>query len=510
MGYFSKRVKQNSREDTPSSRLFAISQRDKFKFTIFYNLIDLVDTYKPTWGDNISVFKSTQGKTQMKRSTYLKALAAGTLCIAGYVAAEIKPVASETAVSITAQLAYPIMLKSAEENYLKISLTGKALVERKRSPLNVALVIDRSGSMSGEKIQQARAAAELVVDMLAPQDMIAIIGYDSQAEVIVPATKISDKAALKGKIRRAIHPDGNTALFAGVSKGIRETQKFFDKNNVNRVILLSDGQANIGPSSTSELGELGKTAAKKGITVSTIGLGLGYNEDLMTALANYSDGNHVFVEHADKLTAVFQREFDDAMSVVAQNVRINIALKNAKPLRLLGREGDIRGNRVEVGLKQIYAEREKYVLLAIAPTLEQRQGEQVIADVSVSYDTENREAITAKRQVKLLYSDSQETVNKAINEDVLADYYIQKSNAANEMAIKALDKGDTASANRILKAAADEVAGKISKFSSAPARAVMTKQTESLNDFAEQAVEAPEVQVRKSLKAYSYKTKKQQ
>lgn len=118
-----------------------------------------------------------------------------------------------------------------------------------------------------------------------------------------------------------------------------KSKKFLDRNKVNRVILLSDGMANIGPSKPHELAELGRALIKQGIGVSTIGLGLGYNEDLMTQLAGHSDGNHYFVEDADKLSKVFDSELGDIFSVVAQDIDINIICKDGvKPLRILGRD----------------------------------------------------------------------------------------------------------------------------------------------------------------------------
>ena len=113
---------------------------------------------------------------------------------------------------------------------------------------------------------------------------------------------------------------------------------------MNRVILLSDGQANVGPKSATELGELGMSLGKEGISVTTIGLGAGYNEDLMANLAGYSDGNHAFVENAEDLVRIFNYEFGDVLSVVAQDLVIRIQLMDGvRPMRLLGRDGEILG-----------------------------------------------------------------------------------------------------------------------------------------------------------------------
>jgi Ca-activated chloride channel family protein len=140
--------------------------------------------------------------------------------------------------------------------------------KEKRTPANVALVIDRSGSMQGDKIRQAREAAIEAVGRLNGNDIISIVAYDDTVDVLVPATKASDIAVIKNGIRK-IKADGSTALFAGVSKCAAEVCKFLARDRVNRIILLSDGMANVGPDSPGALGDLGASLAKEGISVTS-------------------------------------------------------------------------------------------------------------------------------------------------------------------------------------------------------------------------------------------------
>ncbi len=418
---------------------------------------------------------------------------------------------SSSTMQVSSELAYPVMLKEdPKSNYLKVSLTGKDLLrETHRSPINISLVIDRSGSMRGEKIEKARDAALLAVDMLRRGDMISVIGYDYSAEVIVAATKIVNKQQIKSRIREAIRADGNTALFAGVAKGIKEVDKYLSKNNVNRVILLSDGQANVGPSSSSELGELGVAAAKKGIAVTTIGLGEGYNEDLMTTLAGYSDGNHFFVENAGDLETAFNSEFNDVMNVVAQNVKVNIDVKHGRAKRLLGRDGRISGNHVTVKLNQVYANQEKYVLLEIAAPTHGHKGEKQVANIDISYDVRGKRK-HIKQSVSLLYTDSTALFEKAINEEILADVFIQQSNLANARAIKALDRGDKKAAEMILSEAESYISTQADQLSSQAARDKVESKARNFEQSIEKIQMAPVINARKAIKAESYRTLKQQ
>jgi len=141
-----------------------------------------------------------------------------------------------------------------------------------------------------------------------------------------------------------------------VVKGSTEIRKFLDRNRVNRVILISDGITNVGPSSPEALGNLGASLGKEGISVTTIGLGVGYNEDLMTKLAMYSDGNHAFAETPQDLARIFDHEFNDILSVVAQDVTIKITCdSNIRPIWVLGREAEIAGQNIILDFNQVYS-----------------------------------------------------------------------------------------------------------------------------------------------------------
>ena len=270
-------------------------------------------------------------------------------------------------IKVTAALGHPVLLADQKQtSYLKVSLTGFSTSRmEKRTPVNVAIVLDRSGSMTGEKLRKAKEAAILAIDRLNTDDIVSVVAYDNQVQVLVPATKVSDRAAIHAAIGR-LQPGGSTALFAGVSKGAAEVRKFLDRHRTNRVVLLSDGIANVGPSSPSDLAELGASLIKEGIAVTTIGLGADFNEDLMTKLADKSDGNHWFVEHVSDLARIYNKEFGDVLSVVAQEVIIRIRCADGiRPVRVLGREADVTGQTVTVGLNQLYADKEKFVLLEV-------------------------------------------------------------------------------------------------------------------------------------------------
>ncbi|WP_058910590.1 vWA domain-containing protein [Entomohabitans teleogrylli] len=413
-------------------------------------------------------------------------------------------------ITVKSEVASPLILENSQEkNYLKISLTGYPLDVKKRSPINLALVIDRSTSMRGDRIEKATEAAVMAVNTLDSQDTLSVVAYDSVVEVIVPATRVTNKARLTEQIRQALAPRGMTALFAGVSKGLDQVSKNLEKEQVNRIILLSDGQANVGPTSNSELAELARIAARKGVAITTIGLGQGYNEDLMTTIAQYSDGNHTFVANSSDLEKAFVREFDDVMSVVAQDVIVEIKMADqVKPVRLLGREGEIRGDAVTVKLNQLYANQEKYVLLEVVPAKGQDSQSKPLADIQVSYNnlaTQKKE--TRQEQVAVRYTRSAEQAKEAMVEEVVAESAIQKAAIESERAIRLMDEGKMEEAKSVLGQSAVALE---SIPLSAPAAIERVQKSAEMNRIQAEKMQTENKDVmRKSLKEQNYNIKTQ-
>lgn len=429
----------------------------------------------------------------------------------GLIAAAVLP-AQAKRIQVDTALSTPVV--PAERSYttfVKIALTGFELEPNGvRAPANVAIVLDKSGSMAGEKIVQAREAAIQAVNMLGREDIVSVVTYDSTVDVIVPATKLVDKAAIVRRIS-TIQADGNTALFAGVAKGAAEVRKFLSRNRVNRVILLSDGQANVGPSSPRELGELGLSLSKEAISVTTIGLGLGYNEDLMTQLAGFSDGNHAFAKSADDLGPIFEREFGDVLSVVAQEVEITIEVApGVKPLRVLGRDADILGNQVRTRLNQLYSRQEKFLLLEVEVPPGAAESERPVASVDVAYvNLASKAKERVQDQVSVRYSKSEAEVAKATDAKVVTSAVQQIANEASKEAVRLRDEGKVEEARSVLGRAADYVR---SQAAQAPAAAPALEQVEEATrqDAAELEDQGRWNEKRKSLRAKQYKIEKQQ
>jgi secreted protein with Ig-like and vWFA domain len=221
-----------------------------------------------------------------------------------------------------------VLLKGRpQEVVVKIDLNAIADRQKhRRTPLNLAVVLDKSGSMTGAKLEKTKQAALQLVDRLAPNDVFSLVIFSDEARGLVPAQKVEDKEALKENIE-GIEAGGSTALYAGVKTGARQLQKYFSSKRIHRVILLSDGLANVGPSSTRDLRRLGSDLAEPGISVTTIGVG----DRSINAAVNAEKVLVLTAEAEDKAIAEadagnYQQA---AATLAAQNRVLNEAYANA-------------------------------------------------------------------------------------------------------------------------------------------------------------------------------------
>jgi Ca-activated chloride channel family protein len=364
-------------------------------------------------------------------------------------------------ITLDARLAQPVMKEGAtQKNYLRVSLGGCRLEPNaSRTPVNVAFVIDRSGSMSGDRIAQAREAAIMAVSRLGPEDIASVIVFDTQAEVIIPATKAVDPHYFIDRIRR-IGLGGSTAIADGVLKGRAEVLTHMEPRRLNRIVLLSDGQANVGPRRVEDFILLGKGLLHEGISVSTIGLGLGYNEDLMLQLALASDGNHAFARDPSDLITIFNREFNDVLASCAQTVSIDIDLKpGVRAVRAISRDGTIAANKAQFRMNQVYTATEHYVLLEVEFDKDQAVGgEQDLGIVKVAYtDARSGAAQTLDTAVRARFSASEEEVRANTDSKVGEVVLEQVARARAREAVSLRDQGQHEQARQLLLQNATEI-----------------------------------------------------
>lgn len=400
--------------------------------------------------------------------------------------------------------------EKGQKTYLRIDLEGLRRKEGPRTPINIAIVIDKSGSMSGNKIAQAKEAAIMAVERLGRDDYVSIVTYSDKVDVLMPATRVTNHTEFRHRIN-SIRSNGRTALYAGTKRGIHELEEFIDENRVNRVILLSDGLANIGPSKPSDLEALGRKAAAKGISITTIGLGLGFNEDLMTKLAYASDGNHAFVKNEKDLVSIFNKEFGDVLSVVAQDIEIIIECHiGIRPIRLLGRKADINGQTIRLKLNQLYGAQSKHLIVEAELDSAYDEGSRNFAKVTVDYRSMNKKSReTLSGEAKVNFTKSRSVAEKTINKRVMSSVVEQIATERNERAVSLRDKGDIKEAKKVLKGNAAYLTKEVKKLggSFAPSLNEMAQKNKS---DSENLSDEKWTSSRKQMKARAYRKKTQQ
>ncbi len=359
-----------------------------------------------------------------------------------------------------------VLKDSPQEVVVKIDLSAIANQRKtKRTPLNLAVVLDKSGSMTGAKLEKAKQAATQLVDQLAPNDFFSMVIFSDHADVLVPAQRVENKSALKERIE-SITANGSTALYAGVKMGADQIREYFSSKRINRVILLSDGLANVGPSSPHELRRCGSDLSERGISVTTIGVGDDYNEDLMAGLAEASDANYYYVKDTEKLPEIFAKELGELLTVAAREIKIEITCPDGvRPLGFIGRSEKFQDQKASVNLSQFTLGQNRYLFLRCEVNGNQPE----VARVRVHYTDElNGGTVqTAADILKIRFTRDQSESDRSVNGAVVADKEIMLTAVAKEAAIAQADAGNYKQAATILAGQG----GALSRaYANAPAR----------------------------------------
>ena len=241
---------------------------------------------------------------------------------------------------------------------IKIGIKAKDLALRELPPANLVFLVDVSGSMhSPDKLPLVKQTLRLLTEQLRPQDKVTLVTYASGEKLVLPATPGNQKQTILRAINE-LQAGGATAGEQAIQMAYREAEKAFVRNGINRILLATDGDFNVGITNFDTLKGMVAEKRKSGISLTTLGFGTGnYNEHLMEQLADAGDGNYSYIDNANEAKKVLQRQLSSTLATVAQDVKIQVEFnpQTVKEYRLVGyenrmlRQEDFNNDKVDAG-----------------------------------------------------------------------------------------------------------------------------------------------------------------
>jgi Ca-activated chloride channel family protein len=356
-------------------------------------------------------------------------------------------------ISLEGKLNCPYISSHGGTAYLQISLSSSDIIRPRRRPMNLAVVLDRSGSMADAgKIEYARQALLKLVDQLESEDIFSLVVYDDVIEVPFAARSIESKAALR-RLVEGIYPRGSTNLGGGMMEGFRQVERNLRKEFVNRVVLLSDGLANQGITDPRELNRIARQCRGKSISLTTMGVGLEYNENLMVGLSEAGGGNYYFIESPHNLASIMGRELNTLSSVIAQNGSIELTLGRGVQVNdVIGCEHSTDGGKYIIPVGDLYAnDHREFTVELFIP---EGAGTCTVVTGALNYESDGKRIERARGfAVKVQYTHDVAVIEKNKDWSTQAKADVALSTRTVEKAMRALDEGRQEEAEQTLNEA---------------------------------------------------------
>lgn len=246
----------------------------------------------------------------------------------------------------------------SEAKLIKIGIQAQDTAKKDLPPANLVFLVDVSGSMSDpDKLPLVKKTLRILTEQLRPQDKVTIITYASGEKLVLPPTSGKDKDTILRAVN-SLEADGATSGERALRMAYEEAQKAFVKNGINRILLTTDGDFNVGVADTETLKSMVAEKRKSGISLSTLGFGAdNYNEEMMEQIADAGDGNYSYIDSEKEAKKVLQHQLTSTLATVAQDVKIQVEFNPAavKEYRLVGytnrtlRNEDFNNDKVDAG-----------------------------------------------------------------------------------------------------------------------------------------------------------------
>jgi Ca-activated chloride channel family protein len=381
-----------------------------------------------------------------------------------------------------------IALEAQDQVSVLLELTApEAPADRRRQPGTLQLVLDRSGSMQDGRLEAAKQAITALLTRLDPTDNFGLVTFDSDVEVHIPAGPLSDKDSVQ-QLVRGLYTGSTTNLSGGVLRGIQEARRV--KDGGATLVLLSDGRANEGVVEPDRLQAIAGAAQSQGVQISTIGIGLDYDELLMDAVARGGGGNSHFAEQGDAAGAAIATEVDHLLDQVVQATSLRVrptwdvetvALFNDLPVAPIN-----NGFMVELG--DFYSGEQRKLLLTIEVPAMTGLGAVTVCELELSYVSISEmksETITIPVNVNVVPGDA--AAGRVPDATVRTEFEFQQAQRAKREAAERLRAGDLRGASQLYKDAGGRL-GAASPAAPDEIRDEIVREARLLEDLAEHAL----------------------
>jgi Ca-activated chloride channel family protein len=366
-----------------------------------------------------------------------------------------------------------------------------------RPALNLGLVIDRSGSMDGDKMAFARQAAAFAVEQLLPTDRVSVVVFDDEVRTLVPSTPVEARGPILDAIRR-IEPGGSTALHEAWRQGGLQVSQFLDRTRLNRVIVLSDGLANVGETNPDVIATDVSRLASLGVSTTTMGVGDDYAEDMMAAMAKSGDGNYYYIQSPHQLPAIFGSELQGLMSLAGHTVSLGITGRGgAVVVDVLNDLEKTTSGRYKLANLVAGAPIEVVVRLKVPPQADSAE----VLSVRLAWNApEAGDRRVAHAELRLPAVPEAQLVEFPFDPEVQRQATLLMTARAREEAVRHLDAGNAEAARDTLRRAMAPVAA-------APAAPAMAKELASLQELEAEIATGSTARARKRATFDSYARK---
>jgi Ca-activated chloride channel homolog len=323
-----------------------------------------------------------------------------------------------------------------------------------RLPLNLALVVDRSGSMQGLKLDYVKRAACHILDLLRESDQVAVVAYDDEIQALTPSARLTGatREELKRKIRE-MYAGNSTALCAGWLTGAEQVAEHYLERGVNRALLLTDGLANVGETRPEAIARHASELRQRGVSTSTFGVGADYNHFLLSTVAERGGGQYHFIESPHQIPEMFQKELGELLSIEARQATLRVVAPSGVTLRLLSDlPHEVGAGLLHIPVGDLHAGREVAFAMEIQAPAEP-MGRRLRLGLELAYLNRNGERAVVTSDVFFTYAPHTEAVSAPVEAVVLQKAAEMKMAAAEAQALEMAYRGDMGGGAQVLCAA---------------------------------------------------------